>query len=105
MASEMSPGKARAGWTPELNRELFLAILESSSIDYVAIAKRVGEGHTKDTVQQRIYNLKYGRVKHFPMAGPGAAKSAKREVAKAKKRKLNHDSTTDGNFGIKEETD
>ncbi|EEA25786.1 hypothetical protein TMatcc_005981 [Talaromyces marneffei ATCC 18224] len=61
MASAQESPKKRIVWTPELNKQLFVTLincLEPSAINYFKVAANLGEGFSRDIVYKRIYDIK-----------------------------------------------
>ncbi|EED21661.1 hypothetical protein TSTA_088970 [Talaromyces stipitatus ATCC 10500] len=71
MAPAKDSVKKRITWTEELTQKMFISIintLEPSQINYAKVAEQLGEGHTRDTVYKRIYDLE----KRYSNQGDGS---------------------------------
>ncbi|GAM43019.1 hypothetical protein TCE0_044r17498 [Talaromyces pinophilus] len=94
-SAQDSSSKKRVAWTPELNGQLFMALintLDSNAINYAKIAEELGEGFTERTVYKRFYDIKK-RGASFEISTPKKATSA--TTTTPKKRKVATDAEGD----------
>ncbi|RAO74001.1 uncharacterized protein BHQ10_010013 [Talaromyces amestolkiae] len=91
-----SPSKKRTSWTPELNQQLFMALLKTldpSAINYGKIAEELGGGFSNQAIYKRIYDIK-NRGVSFEISA-AAPKKPNSTTTSPKKRKVAADAEED----------